>query len=397
MQDSNSAGTTETRRAQWRAVGAVLLLCAATGVAALGWWWLVSSRHVTTDNAQIANGQILVLARISGTVASVHGVDTQRVKAGDLLIEINPVDAEVALEQARAALARAVREVVALRASAAQAQATVTVREIILENAERDYQSRRPLQGSGALAPELLRHARAQVSQARGELAAAREQARAAATLAGDGGIGEHPLVQVARADHLRAWLTLGRTRVYVPVDGVIAQRVADPGEQVIAGAQMMRVIPATGFWIDANLKETQLRNVRVGQPVSVTLDLYGGARPLSGRVAGISGGTGATFALLPPQNAAGNWVKVVQRIPVRIELDDEAQSDDRYPLFVGLSAHVSIDTRDRTGPMLQAFGTAKVDGSGFDDYGDHLSQSQAEAEFRAILAASASSGEQVR
>jgi membrane fusion protein, multidrug efflux system len=120
-------------------------------------------------------------------------------------------------------------------------------------------------------------------------------------------------------------------------------------------------------------------------------------ARPLSGRVAGISGGTGATFALLPPQNAAGNWVKVVQRIPVRIELDDEAQSDDRYPLFVGLSAHVSIDTRDRTGPMLQAFGTAKVDGSGFDDYGDHLSQSQAEAEFRAILAASASSGEQVR
>jgi membrane fusion protein, multidrug efflux system len=388
---SDTENATASRRAQWRAVGAVLLLCAVVGAAALAWWGLVLSKRVTTDNAQIANSQIPVMAQVPGTVATVHVADTRRVNKGDVLLELNTVDAQAALDHSRAALVRALSEVVNLRARAAQAQAAVVSREVALENAERDYRARAPLKGSGALAPELLRHASAQVALARAELLAAKEQAKAAAVLAGASDIALHPLVRAARADHLKAWLALGRTRIYAPLSGTVAQRVVDAGEQVAPGVELMRIVPGSGFWVDANLKETQLRHVRVGQPVSVTLDLYGRSRELPGRVAGVSAGTGATFALLPPQNAAGNWVKVVQRVPVRIELDETVQSDERYPLFVGLSAHVRIDTRDRSGPKLQPGGTGSPERANLDqavlaDQHDQFSSSRAAAEFRELL-----------
>ncbi|MES0873291.1 efflux RND transporter periplasmic adaptor subunit [Sinimarinibacterium thermocellulolyticum] len=392
MSDTENATASTSRRAQWRAIGAVVLLCALAGAAALAWWGLVLSKRVTTDNAQIANSQIPVMAQVPGTVATVHVADTQRVNKGDVLLELNTVDAQAALDQSRAALVRAISEVVNLRARAAQAQAAVASHEVALENAERDYRARMPLKGSGALAPELLRHASAQVTLARAELLAAKEQAKAAAVLAGASDIALHPLVRTARADHLKAWLALGRTRIHAPLSGTVAQRVVDAGEQVAPGVQLMRIIPASGFWVDANLKETQLRHVRVGQPVTVTLDLYGRSRELPGRVAGISAGTGATFSLLPPQNAAGNWVKVVQRVPVRIELDESAQSDERYPLFVGLSAHVRIDTRDRSGPKLRPVSASGPERTSLDqetvlaDRHDQLSASRAAAEFRQTL-----------
>lgn len=391
MSETENATAGGSRRAQWRAVGAVLLLCALVGVAALAWWGLVLSKRVTTDNAQIANSQIPVMAQVPGTVATVYVADTQRVNKGDVLLELNTIDAQAALDQSRAALVRAASEVVNLRAGAAQAQARVVSREVALDNAERDYHARAPLKGSGALAPELLRHAGAQMALARAELTAAMEQARAAVVLAGASDIALHPLVRAARVDHLKAWLALGRTRIYAPASGTVAQRVVDPGEQVAPGVQLMRIIPASGFWVDANLKETQLRQIRVGQPASVTLDLYGSSRELSGRVAGISAGTGATFALLPPQNAAGNWVKVVQRVPVRIELDEATQADERYPLFIGLSAHVLIDTRDQSGPKLQTNNTTASERADFDhevlaDLHDQLSVSRAASEFREIL-----------
>lgn len=336
-----------------RALGMTTLIFAVLGLLWLAWWGLVLSQREVTNNAYVAGHQVQVVAQTGGTVAAVHVEDTQRVQAEQILVELDPADAKLALQRAAANLARTVREVRQLRNTADLNAAMVTGRRLELAQAEDGLRRRLPLRDSRALSPEQIAKARTQVELAKSALVVAQKQAAAVRDLAGSGTITGHPSVLAARASYVEAWLALARTRIQSPVMGAVAQRTVQPGQQVQAGATLMRVVPAEGVWVDANLKEGQLQNLRIGQPVHVEVDLYAGSGGFKGRVAGFSAGTGSVFALLPPQNAAGNWVKVVQRVPVRIELDP-AELAER-PLLIGLSAEIKIDTHDRSGARIAA------------------------------------------
>jgi membrane fusion protein (multidrug efflux system) len=291
-------------------------------------------------------------------------------------VQLDPADASLALDRARAELARAVRQVRQLRDTAGLDDAYAEARRLELEQAQEALLRRLPLRDSHAIAPESLSDASRRVAVAKAALLAAQRQAHAAHDVAGEGEIRNHPSVQAAQASYVDAWLWLQRTRIVAPLAGTVAQRTVQPGERVQAGAALMRVIPADQMWIDANLKEGQLRNLRIGQAATVEVDVYGGGAAFEGRVAGFSPGTGSAFALLPTQNAAGNWVKVVQRVPVRIELRPEDLAD--RPLLIGLSSHVRIDTHDHSGPRLTTTGSPPP---GVMPQGQDLSAAQQEAD----------------
>lgn len=306
-------------------------------------WALVWSQREVTDNAYVGGYQVLVSARVAGTVGAVHVDDTEPVRAGQLLVELDADDTRLAMERAAADLRVAVGQ-------ARQQRALIAAREAELQAASTSLKRREPLQGTRALSTEAVQIARDKVVLAK----AARDAARAMWV---DGGIESQPGVKAARAAYVAASLNLKRTRIRAPVDGVVVQRTVQVGQQAQGGLPLLRIVPLHQLWIDANFKETELANVRIGQPAEVSVDLYGRGVKLDGRVVGFSAGTGAAFAVLPPQNAAGNWVKVVQRVPVRIALNPAQLKD--YPLRLGLSARVRIDTHDREGPRLRALSPA--------------------------------------
>lgn len=326
--------TAERRRQLFIAIGVMAGIALVVALI----WMLVWSKREVTDNAYVGGHQVLVSARTAGTVRAVYVEDTETVRAGQLLVELEADDAKVALNRARADLKAAIGQ-------AKQCEATFMSRATELKTALADLRRREPLERTRAMSPEALQHARDRVAIARASLAAARAAWQ-------EGGIATQPGVVAARAAYVAASLNYQRTRIVAPVDGIVVQRTVQAGQQTQAGLPLLRLVPLQGLWIDANFKETELPNVRIGQPAKVIVDLYGSGTTFEGRVAGFSGGTGAAFAVLPPQNAAGNWVKVVQRVPVRIELN-QAQLK-QYPLRLGLSAHVSIDTHDRKGPLLR-------------------------------------------
>lgn len=350
-------GLTGDRRKQIGAALVVLILAASLGLAWLGWWWFVLTQRETTDNAYVGGHQLLVVPQVAGTVLAVHVDDTQRVKAGQLLVELDPTDATVALDAARARLAQAVRDVRRLQGAASQDVALVDARRLDLAQAQADLGRREPLRASRAMAPEQIAHAKDRVAAARAALLAAQRQAAASGALVEGTEIAQHPGVLAARAAFVDAALRLQRTRIVAAVEGDVVQRTAQPGQQVAPGQALMRLVDTDSLWIDANFKESQLRNLRIGQPVTVEVDLYGSGVDFEGRVVGFSAGTGSAFALLPPQNAAGNWVKVVQRVPVRIALSPDAMK--AHPLIVGLSARVKVDTHDRGGARLSSIAPA--------------------------------------
>ncbi|MDR1854676.1 MAG: HlyD family efflux transporter periplasmic adaptor subunit [Azoarcus sp.] len=343
--------------------------------------WLVASRYEETDNAYVHGDVVQITPRQDGAVAAILADDTDFVRAGQVLIRLDAADARLALERAEAVLARTVREVNTLytgslalsdRLKARRAEALRAAKEAErLENEARraaeDLRRRQPLETSGAVSEEDLYHARSQVTSARGDLAAAQASiavAQASAATARDelasnramtGGVdgAPHPRVMDAAASVRQAWLALRRVELRAPVDGHVARRTAQLGQHVTVGAPLMTVTPLDRVWVEANFKEVQLGDIRIGQPVELTADMYGGGVRYSGRVAGLGAGTGATFAVLPAQNATGNWVKVVQRVPVRIALDPESLR--RHPLMIGLSMSVRVDTSKRDGQPLAA------------------------------------------
>ncbi|MGE0385140.1 MAG: efflux RND transporter periplasmic adaptor subunit [Gammaproteobacteria bacterium] len=331
-------------------MAAALLVLSAT---ALG--WIAIARLLppreTTDNAYVGGEQVPISARIAGTVAAVHVRDMQRVRAGDLLVELDATDARVALDRARANLAAAVRTVQQMHDAARAGDAAVFARSLELEQARADLRRREPLLATQAVAAETIAHARDAVATAEAALRVARHQAAAARVLVANTAVGQHPNVLAARAAYIDAWLALNRTRIHATVGGDVVQRTVQPGVRIEPGGVLLKIVRTEALWVDANFKESQLRDLRLGQPVTVRVDLYGGAAAFRGQVAGFNAGTGAAFALLPPQNAAGNWVKVTQRLPVRIALDPvELQT---HPLRLGLSARVAVDTRNRAGVPL--------------------------------------------
>lgn len=366
--ETGSTAPAPTRRPGRRrriglALVALVVLLAAAGYGA--WWTLVGQHRIDTDNAYVQGHLVQITPQIAGTVLAVRVEDTDRVEAGQPLVLLDPADARVALAQAQAQLAQAVREAASLDAANATLRAGIELREadeakarIELGRAREDLQRRQQLGATGAVSGEDLAHARraidaaaAAAGAARAAVVVARRQLAANQALTGTTSVEEHPNVLRAAAAVREAWLALGRTTLSAPVSGYVARRNVQVGQRVQAGAPLMAVIPLDQVWVDANFKEVQLRGVRIGQPAKLTADLYGGKVEFDGRVTGLAAGTGAAFALLPPQNATGNWIKVVQRVPVRIALDPGQLRE--HPLRVGLSMQVSIDLHDQSGPRL--------------------------------------------
>ena len=335
---------------------ALLVVAACFAILMLAWvvlWWLVLSRRETTNDAYAAGDQVGVAAQTTGTVIAVLADDTQRVAAGQVLVRLDPTDSEVAVNRAASTLAVTVRQTRQQRALAAQSDAGITRAQLELQWAQSELARRQPLLEQHAIAAEELRQSETKVALAQASVQMAQRQA-AAAHAPIDGVTPElNPAVLEARASFIQAWIAARRATVLAPVAGYVARRTVQVGERVTAGQPLFTVIPLDKLWIDANFKEAQLRVLRIGQAARVTADLYGGKVIYHGHVVGMSAGTGAAFSLLPAQNASGNWIKVVQRVPVRIALDAAELAE--HPLRIGLSTDVNVDTVDRNGPVLAA------------------------------------------
>ncbi|HMD72381.1 MAG TPA: HlyD family efflux transporter periplasmic adaptor subunit [Steroidobacteraceae bacterium] len=317
------------------------------------YWFMVLSKREDTDDAYVNGNKVVISAQIAGTVIAVLADDTQLVKAGQVLARLDPIDAETALTRAGSALAQTVRQVRQQKSTADQYDAGVAARRLELARVEADLARRKPLLADQAIAGEELRHAQESVDLARAALSQAIEQAHAAHALVDGAKVADNPSVLVAKAAYRDAWIAAQRNSVVAPVTGYVAERSVQLGQHISAGQALMTVIPLNALWVDANFKEVQLRHLRIGQPAEVRSDLYGGTFVFHGRVKGMSAGTGAAFSLLPAQNASGNWIKVVQRVPVRVEIDEKDLAAN--PLRVGLSTTVTVDTTRRDGPVLAA------------------------------------------
>jgi membrane fusion protein, multidrug efflux system len=343
----------------------VLSIVVLLGLAYGGFEWFTSRNAEVTDNAYVQGNVIQITPQVGGTVTAILADDTDFVKAGQPLVQLDPADAKVALDQAEANLAQAVRQVRTLYANNGSLSAQVTLRQSDIARAQTeidratdDLNRRQALSGNGAVSKEELNHARSQLAVAQNAMvtaqagvAAAREQLSSNQSLTDGTNIEGHPSVMAAAAKVREAYLALHRATLPAPVDGYVAKRTVQLGQRVGAGAPLMSIVPLNQLWVDANFKEVQLRNIRIGQPVTLTADLYGKKMEYKGTVAGLGMGTGAAFALLPAQNATGNWIKVVQRVPVRVALDAEQLA--KNPLRVGLSMEATIDVSDLSGKTL--------------------------------------------
>ena len=346
------------------AVAALTLLVAG----AYGAYWALALRqHESTDNAYVQAPVVQITPQVSGTVLAVLADDTDVVKQGTPLVKLDPSDARLALERAEAQLAQTVREVRTLYVNNAALAASVRAREAEaarldaeVARAADDVARRRPLMASGAVGGEEMKHAETTLASAKSALAgaqsalaAAREQAASNRALTEGTAVEKHPNVERAAAAVREAWLALQRTELPAPLAGQVAKRTVQVGQRVAAGTPLMTVIPLEQVWVEANFKEVQLRQMRIGQPVKLKADLYGSKVEYDGRIAGLGAGTGAAFALLPAQNATGNWIKVVQRVPVRVELDAKQLAE--HPLRVGLSMEANVDVSKQEGAPLLA------------------------------------------
>jgi len=286
-------------------------------------YWLLHGRwHETTDDAYVGGNLVQITPQVAGTVLAIHADDTDYVKGGQTLVSLDKADARVVLDHAEAQLAKTVRSVRNLRATSTESEANVTMRRAELRKAEQDLARRRSVEASGAVSGEELQHAIDAVNSARAALQAAEQQLAAQRAMVDRTDVHDHPDVLASAARVREAYLGLSRTELPAPTAGFVARRSVQIGQRVAPGTVLMTVAPLEDVWVDANFKENQLAHLRPGQPVTLEADAYGGAVAFHGRVAGFSAGTGSAFALLPAQNASGNWIKVVQRVPVRIALD---------------------------------------------------------------------------
>jgi membrane fusion protein (multidrug efflux system) len=344
------AAPTDKRRRILILIAVIFIVLGALWAA---YWVLVLSQREQTDDSYVNGNRVVISAQIPGTVIAVLADDTQLVKAGQVLVRLDPTDAETALSRTASALAQTVRQVRQEKSTADQYDSLIETRRLELARSAADLAKREPLVADRAIAPEEVRHAHESVELARAALTQAVRQATAAHALVDGTPVADNPAVLQAKAAFRDAWIAAQRNAVVAPVTGYVAERSVQLGQHIQAGQALMTVIPLNSLWVDANFKEVQLRHLRIGQPAQVRSDLYGGSFIFHGRVKGMSAGTGAAFSLLPAQNASGNWIKVVQRVPVRIQIDDADLV--KSPLRVGLSATVTVDTTTRDGPVLAA------------------------------------------
>ena len=330
------------------AIGSVFALI---GIAVLAEWILVGRFSEETENAYVQGNVVQVTPQIAGTVSKIFVDDTNVVKAGQPLVSLDPADADIALAQAEAQLAQTVREVRTLYANQSQAQANLSLRQADLARFTEDMNRRKALAGSGAVSAEEIRHAENAVTSAQAAVSVAQEQLASGRALTEGTSVQQHPNVLRAAARVQEVLLAQTRTTLFAPVGGEIAKRNVQVGQRINPGAPLMAIVPLDQLWVDANFKESQLGKMRIGQSATLIADLYGSKVKYKGKIIGMAAGTGSAFALLPAQNATGNWIKVVQRVPVRIALDPKQLAE--HPLRVGLSMQVDIDVHDQSGAAV--------------------------------------------
>ncbi len=336
------------RRLGFLILGAVVLIAAI----AYGVYWLLYSRYFeSTDDAYVAGNVVTITSKENATVQALHVDNTQTVKQGQLLLEMDPAIPTVNLQSAQANLARVVRNVRGEFSRSDSYDAQLAQARVQLAQARDDYKRRQSAASDGAVSGEELAHARDAVAAAQANVnSAAGGLQQTQASIEGTD-VAHNPDVLAAEAQLRSAAIVFGHMKIIAPLDGVIAQRTVQAGQQVAAGTPLMAVVPLNDVWIDANFKEVQLARMRVGQPVTVKADIYGGSVTYHGHIEGLGAGSGSAFALLPPQNATGNWIKIVQRVPVRVALDAKELAD--HPLRVGLSVTADVDVRDESGPLV--------------------------------------------
>ena len=332
----------------------LLILAALVAVAAIGYsaYWFLHARHFEeTDDAYVASDIVPITSEVAGTVTAIHVDDTQHVEKGQLLIELDRADVEVAMAQAEAELARTVREVRGLYSQADGLRSQIRERQLQLSAAKANLARREKIAADGAVSAEELQHAHDQVDQLNAALNASRESLQTIQARIDNTTVANHPQVLAAATKVREAALALKRTQIVAPITGTVARRSVQIGARIAPGTPLLAVVGLDDAWVDANFKEVQLRHIRIGQPVELHADIYGNDVVYHGTVAGLGAGSGSAFALLPAQNASGNWIKIVQRVPVRIALDPKELTAD--PLRVGLSMHARIDLHDTSGPVV--------------------------------------------
>lgn len=329
-----------------------ILLLIVSGILATFYWLFFLKDIESTEDAYVGGNQIMVSGQVAGNVAKINVDNMDKVRAGDILIELDDTNAKLSFEQAQSNLANAVRQIKQLEFTVQQLQAAVNANEITLAQAQGNLNRRVQLEKSGAIDQESFQHAKEAVALAKANLSSSQNQLAANQALLLARPLMQQPQIQNAVAAVKQAWLNLQRTQIKSPIDGYVARRSAQVGQAVSVGSPLMAVISTEQMWLDANFKETQLTDMRLGQPAEVHFDLYGKDKVFHGTVVGIDIGTGSAFSLLPSQNASGNWIKVVQRIPVRIQLD--AQQIAENPLRIGLSATVKVNVANKDGAFLR-------------------------------------------
>jgi membrane fusion protein, multidrug efflux system len=381
QQPAPQPATNNSKRKRMMTLLVIVILIAAVAYGL--YYFLVARFHEDTDDAYVSGNVVQITPQVTGTVIAVNADDTQVVKAGDPLVVLDPADARVALEQAEANLAQTVRQVRGLFADDNQYQAQVELRQADLSRAQDDLKRRLTVAQTGAVSQEEISHARDAVKSAQAAVDAAQQQLASNRALTANTSIANHPNVLAAAAKVRDAYLNHARNVLPAPVTGYVAKRSVQVGQRVSPGTPLMAIVPLHDVWVDANFKEVQLKHMHIGQPVELTADVYGSSVPYHGKVVGFSAGTGSAFSLLPAQNATGNWIKVVQRLPVRVALDP--QELDKHPLRIGLSMQADVNIKDESGGQLGQASNTAYQTNVFDKYGD-----EADAEIARIIAENA-------
>ena len=345
-----SSNNKSQQRKKGLSIFILLLLLISIGSAA--YWFFFIKGFEETEDAYVSGNQVMVSAQVAGNIAKINVDNMDPVQAGDVLLELDDTNAKLSFEQAKSNLANAVRQVSQLNYTVKQLKSAVRANEITLAQAQGNLNRRVQLVKDGAIDKESFQHAKEAVELAKANLTTSQNQLEANQALLLDGPLSEQPQIQSAVSNLKQAWLNLERTKIRSPIKGYVARRNAQVGQAVSVGGALMAVVTTDQMWLDANFKETQLTHMRIGQPVEIHFDLYGKDKTFNGKVVGIEMGTGSAFSLLPTQNATGNWIKVVQRVPVRIQLDPQQLAEN--PLRIGLSATVKVNVSDSQGETLR-------------------------------------------
>ena len=345
-----SSNNKSQQRKKGLSIFILLLLLIAIGSAA--YWFFFIKGFEETEDAYVSGNQVMVSAQVAGNIAKINVDNMDPVQAGDVLLELDDTNTKLSFEQAKSNLANAVRQISQLNYTVKQLKSAVRANEITLAQAQGNLNRRVQLVKDGAIDKESFQHAKEAVELAKANLTTSQNQLEANQALLLDGPLSEQPQIQSAVSNLKQAWLNLERTKIRSPIKGYVARRNAQVGQAVSVGGALMAVVTTDQMWLDANFKETQLTHMRIGQPVEIHFDLYGKDKTFNGKVVGIEMGTGSAFSLLPTQNATGNWIKVVQRVPVRIQLDPQQLIEN--PLRIGLSATVKVNVSDSQGETLR-------------------------------------------